>query len=278
MIDAIETRRSVRTYEKKKLSEKDKIKVRELLESMELVKGPFGNRAKWFYRDSEYLESDEPVQIGTYGMVKNPPAFVGGAVVNSFQGMVDYGYLFEYIILNLTKEGFGTVWLGATFDRKAFNDFLKDGEVIPAVSVVGYTADHKSLVETFTRMGVKANHRKPFPELFFEKDLSTPLTPERKLHNRFSKYLDLVRLAPSGTNQQPWRVITHGNLVHFYLKRTPNYAKSLTWDIQAVDIGIALSHFELGLKEDRLKFLIHQDSKAPVIPGLEYVATFEVEP
>ncbi|MCX5774805.1 MAG: hypothetical protein NTV44_00260 [Firmicutes bacterium] len=66
MIDAIENRRSVRTYEKKKLSEKDKIKVHELLESMELVKGPFGNRAQWFYRDSEYLESDEPVQIGTY--------------------------------------------------------------------------------------------------------------------------------------------------------------------------------------------------------------------
>ncbi|MCX5774804.1 MAG: nitroreductase [Firmicutes bacterium] len=210
-------------------------------------------------------------------MGKNPPTFVGGAVVNSFQGMVDFGYLFEYIILQLTKEGFGTVWLGATFERKAFNDFLKEGEVIPAVSVVGYTADHKSLVETFTRMGVKANRRKPFSDLFFEKNISTPLNAERMLLNRFSKYLELVRLAPSGTNQQPWRVITHGNLVHFYLKRTPNYAKNLNWDIQAVDLGIAISHFEIGLKEDRIKYAIHLNSKAEVIPGLEYVTTFEVE-
>jgi len=277
MIDAIEKRRSIRTYEKRKLTEKDQLRVQDLLNSMELVKGPFGNRAKWFYRNSEYLESDTPVQIGTYGIIKNPPAFVGGVIVNSFQGMVDYGYLFEHIVLQLTKDGFGTVWLGASFERNKFDNILKDGDVIPAVSVVGYSADHKSVIETFMRIGINANRRKPFSDLFFEKNLDTPITPEKKLQNRFSKYLELVRLGPSASNQQPWRIITHGNNVRFYLKRTPNYAKSLPGDIQANDIGIAVCHFELGLKEDRLKYVIHLDTKAEVIPGLEYVLSVEVE-
>ena len=277
MIDVIEKRRSVRTYEKRKLSEKDKTRVRELLESSELLKGPFGNRAHWFYRDSDYVESDKPVQIGTYGMVKNPPAFVGGSILNTFQGLVDYGYLFEYIILELTKEDFGTVWLGGTFDRKAFDNILNDGEIIPAISAVGYAAEHKSIVETFTRFGVNANHRRPFSDLFFENSLLMPITQDKRLLNRFSKYLELVRLAPSATNQQPWRIITDGNHVHFYLKRTLNYGKNLHFDIQAVDLGIAICHFEVGLNEDRINYIIRPSERAEIIPGLDYIASFEVE-
>jgi len=277
MIDTIQKRRSVRTYEKRKLSQKDQVKVRDLLNSMELLKGPFGNRARWFYRDSEYLESDKPVQIGTYGMVKNPPAFVGGAITNTMLSLVDYGYLFEYIILSLTKEEFGTVWLGGTFDRKAFDDMLNEGEIIPAIAAVGYTADHKSLMETFTRLGVNANHRKPFSDLFFEKDTTMPLTPDRQLRNRFSKYLELVRLAPSASNQQPWRVITDSGLVHFYLKRTLNYANALHFDIQAVDIGISICHFEIGLKEDCLSYVLAPSERAAIIPGLDYITSFEVK-
>jgi len=57
-----------------------------------------------------------------------------------------------------------------------------------------------------------------------------------------------VRLAPSAVNRQPWRMVVMDDVVHFYLQR----AKSLgggKLDMQKIDMGIALCHFELMAKE-----------------------------
>jgi hypothetical protein len=65
-----------------------------------------------------------------------------------------------------------------------------------------------------------------------------------------------VRWAPSASNKQPWRIVRNENAFHFYLSRTKGYGKgSLLFsllrivDLQRVDLGIAMCHFELTARE-----------------------------
>ena len=62
--------------------------------------------------------------------------------------------------------------------------------------------------------------------------------------------LESVRLGPSASNRQPWRIVREGAAFHFFLPRTPGYDK-MTGEIhlQEVDMGIAMCHFELAAEE-----------------------------
>src|SRR5512137_726052 len=65
----------------------------------------------------------------------------------------------------------------------------------------------------------------------------------------------LGRLGPSASNKQPWRIVREGDRWHFYLQRTPRYAAVgigkliRIADIQRIDLGIAMCHFELTAAE-----------------------------
>jgi len=277
MIEAIEIRRSVRTYVKEALTDVQKQAIQELLKKSEQRTGIFGNQARYFFVNSLESMDDVAKKIGTYGFVKNAPAFFGGVIKNEFKAIVDFGYLFEKIILDLTAMELGTVWLGGTFDRKAFSAEVHEGEVIPAISPVGHAVESMSMKERSIRMFIKANQRKPFKELFFDTDINRPITNDTKANYPLSKYLELVQIGPSASNKQPWRIILDGNKAHFYLKKTENYAQSIPFDIQALDMGIALCHFEEGLKEDKKEYQFIDDRLAPVVADMKYIQTIEVK-
>lgn len=86
-------------------------------------------------------------------------------------------------------------------------------------------------MEKLTRLSLGSKNRKPFDELFFDGDFKKPLSPE----NRFGTALQMLRLAPSSTNSQPWRVLVDGSTVHFYYK-----PKS---EASVLDCGIGMCHF-----------------------------------
>ncbi len=91
------------------------------------------------------------------------------------------------------------------------------------------------------------------------------------------------RGAPSASNRQPWRVVRDGGGFHFYLSRTKGYGRgSLMFrllrlpDLQRVDLGIAMCHFELVARECELPG--RWESRDPGLArpenGTEYVATW----
>lgn len=252
MIDAILDRKSVRTYEKKKLSARDLELIGEIISQVEPLKGPFGHQIHYFFYNQDTTLDDEAKKIGTYGFIKNAPSFVGGVIINTFEAIVDYGYLFEKMILSATKAGFGTVWLGGTFNRSAFSSYTKANEIIPAITPIGYEAN-KRLFEKAIRYVAKANQRKALHELFFVKDRLHPIRLE-DLSEWMKRALEYVQIGPSASNKQPWRMIIDQNTVHFYLEKTPNYAVMMPFDMQALDMGIAICHFEQGLIEAKQKY------------------------
>ena len=62
----------------------------------------------------------------------------------------------------------------------------------------------------------------------------------------------MVRLAPSAGNKQPWRILKEkdNNIFHFYwvIGKNINYNK-----LHKIDMGIAVCHFDLMVKELGLK-------------------------
>ena len=78
---------------------------------------------------------------------------------------------------------------------------------------------------------------------------STPLTEQDA--NEYAVSLEMLRLAPSATNSQPWRVIKKGEVYHFYETHNAN-AKVEEKLIKKVDVGIGLSHFHQTSLENGL--------------------------
>lgn len=179
--------------------------------------------------------------------------------------MVDFGFLFEEIILRLTNAGLGTVWLGGTFNRSDFSIDVKEDEIIAAVSPVGYPTN-QSIREKMIRGLSRANKRLPFNELFF---LGESLEKIDKSH-KYYHCLEAVQAGPSASNKQPWRIIVVNDTFHFYLKRTKGYGNLLKMDIQAIDIGIALSHLYLYLKADNYTPVFTKDKNFN-LDGSEYI-------
>lgn len=216
---------------------------------------------------------------GTYGMIKGARWFLAGAAANSPMAMEDFGWLFECIILRCTEMGLDTCWMGATINRGPFAEKLnlKPDETIPAVSPLGYRSRRRSLTDTVARMSVGATGRKPWPQLFFEDGFDTPFLEQSA--GQWAVPLEMVRLGPSATNRQPWRIVKKGAGFHFFLQRFPGYDKiTKAADMQRIDMGIAMCHFELSAREAGLpggwKVISHGVDK--LLPRTEYIVSWIV--
>jgi nitroreductase len=257
VIDVIQQRFSCRTYRRDSLDKNIQSKLEKFTASARM--GPLGKEARFELVANSEQDPKRLRSLGTYGFIKGASAYLVGAMDRNQFNPEDFGYLLEQIILYATDLGLGTCWLGGTFTKSSFAMKInaQANEVVPAVSAVGYIAEKPRSIETWLKGRRGTKRRLPWSNLFFDEDFSTPLDMEAI--NGYSSVLEMVRLAPSASNRQPWRVIRSGNLWHFYLQRTPNYRNNLLsrWttvaDLQRMDMGIAMSHFELTALELGLK-------------------------
>ncbi|MDF1516090.1 MAG: nitroreductase family protein [Anaerolineae bacterium] len=195
--------------------------------------------------------------MSTYGFIKNPTGFILGATTYTAHSLEDFGYLMEYAVLYATSLDLGTVWLGGTFNKGRFADrlHLSHKEQLPAVIATGLVADKPRLIDTVIRKQVGARVRKSWNELFFENEFTCPLM--RESAGEYIDALNAVQKAPSASNKQPWRILKIDGSWHFYVQRTPGYRKrnaSLVGvaDMQRIDMGIAMCHFDLMAAEEGL--------------------------
>lgn len=259
--EIIRQRRSVRTFDGRPLSAED----RSALEAYTAtLVNPFSVPVTFRLLDVKEHGLSSPVIVGaeTYlaAKVERVPRFE-----------IAYGHSFEKACLYALSRGLGTVMLAASLNRAAFERAMevKEGEVMPVASPVGYPADKMSIREILMRKGLKADDRKPFDRLFFEGGFDHPLSQD----NSFAKALEMARWAPSATNGQPWRAVVDGDSVHFYETRTMK--DSPVGDIQKVDMGIALAHFDVTLEEAGVAGAYSfADPGIPAPEHTHYIATY----
>ena len=267
-MELIRRRRSVRTFDGRPLKAEDREK---LLAFAAQIANPYGLPITWRMLSAKESGLSSPVISGT-------DTFIAGKLRRAPHAEEAFGFAFERFVLYAQSLGIGTTWIAGTMNRAAFEAAmaLEDGEVMPCVSPLGYPASKLSIRESLMRKGIRADSRLDFNALFFDGGFDRALTQEKA--GEFAQPLEMVRWSPSAVNKQPWRVVLGGKSAHFYEKRSKGYVDSAGWDIQKIDLGIALCHFACGLEAQGMGWHLTVADPGYAAPdATEYVATIEAD-
>lgn len=231
---AVELRHSVRTFDAER---------RLTSITLECIEGliadaftPFGGN--YSLRLSDFSNIDKPLP-STYGSIKGTSVYIVAASASDLPSLISLGFAGEQVVLRAALHDLGTCWVGGTFKASDFRSVaeLPEAETLRLVMPVGYAADRRRLREKITSVMFRSTSRKPFDRLFYAEDFSTPVPPD----SPFRRPLEMMRLAPSSLNSQPWRALVRSGEVVFYYK-------GKGW-MPVIDMGIALCHFYFGLPE-----------------------------
>lgn len=260
----VRSRRSVRTFDGTVMPGEE---IHAILDYAASVETPYQLPITWRVLNAKEQKLSCPVITGT-------DIFIAGKMKRAPHAEEAFGYAFERIVLFAQERGVGTTWIGGTMDRAAFERAIElaDDEVMPCVSPLGHPASKLSLRESMMRKGVKADTRLDFKELFFRETFDSPLLEGDAGNIR--DVLEMVRWAPSAVNRQPWRLVLCGDTVHFYEKQSRGFVDKTGWDMQKIDLGIAMCHFAAGVEAQGRKpeFSI-EDPGIPAPPDTIYLAS-----
>lgn len=252
----------MRTYTGEPVKAED---LRSIREAVDAVSSPFGGDVT--ISIAEYADGGT-FKPGTYGVIKGARDYLMMAMADDDASWLAGGYKMEQVILRATQAGLGTCWIAATFNGSTFERQMDvpEGEALRIVSPVGYAAERRRLMERITRSMVRASSRMDFDRLFSCGEIGQSL-------GRGSKWrepLELMRLAPSSTNSQPWRAIASESGVDFYYKGKSRLA--------ILDMGIGLCHFDIGCRAADMngEFFVNADA-ADVPNGLTYLMSYRLK-
>lgn len=315
--EIIQQRYSCRAYDKRPIAPEQAGRLAAFARGV--TRGPLGAALRFELAVAQEDDARALRGLGTYGLIRNPAGFIIGAAGPGEKNLEDFGYGMEAVVLCATSLGLGTCWLGGNFTRSSFAAKIgaAGDEIVPAVTPIGYPAEGTRARDPL-RWAARSDRRLPWEALFFRPaagqtahrktqsgmEASAGLSGQRmqpakaSIPNDVRSFwtplaetdagayavpLAMLRLAPSASNRQPWRVIQDGACYHFYLRRTPGYGwGTLTFtllglaDLQRVDMGIAMCHFELAARELGLAGQWIVDEPDLPKPGetTEYVVTW----
>jgi len=270
LIEAIKIRKSCRTFELAELKPSDKSELEKyILENKKLI-------------------GDEIIDLGIvekknetrkmkldYGMIKGHHTYLLGVSKSTVDSRVNYGYLLEKVVLKATEMGISTCWVGI-FDETYFNEItIEDGFEIPSIVIVGYSKERQVSLDKLLRFSMNATKRLDWEKLFFNYQSQTPLRHE--MISKYAESLEMVRLAPSSGNTQPWRIFFDEATNEFHFFKKPINKKYEEIGLHDIDLGIALAHFELTSHYNNLSgsWIKHSNDKINPADDLQYIMTWK---
>lgn len=250
IIEAIKARVSVRSYAREALT---KEQAEALEKAIEEATSPFGGSVAIRLREFELHGAYKP---STYGIITGARDFLLMALGDDEASALSGGFMIEQVILRATELGLGTCWIAATFRGSDFERGVTwaSDQSLRIISPVGMPAEKRSLKERLMRFAVRSAKRHPFGKLFFSNGFSTPLD----IDSRYGEALEMMRLAPSSTNSQPWRATVDNDTVHFYYKPKSS--------LSVLDCGIGLCHFFVTERHNHRSGKFFRSAEAPTAP------------
>jgi nitroreductase len=274
-------RQSIRTFEPNELSQSDLNQIFQYINDHQNLIGPFAGKGRIEFVQVRNNVTDKGIKVGTYGFIKNPRAYLVGITENNQSDLLDFAYTFHRLVLFLDELGLGACWMGGTFDRNSFEKELafNAGEFIPCVTPIGYPKAKQRVFDKALRMVVKADNKKPWDKLFYHGNFQKTLLKEEA--GVLEVPIEMVRLGPSASNKQPWRLVyaSDQKICHFYIEHTPNYSAKLGYDMQLLDMGIAMCQFELACQELAIpgKWIKEDPNFDPPNEQFEYLVSWKAE-
>lgn len=187
-------------------------------------------------------------------------------VVTSNEGedyLQNIGFAIEKVVLQLTSLGLATCWLDCNLEMRHIEEFNH---------VENYENEYGKLIdleknkidnEDEETQEDKVDEEKPhiiiafgYPEreeaLFksIEKEANRKKITQisKKMDKKWSNVLNVVRLAPSINNTQPWMFYYKNNTINVYQEKQ----KKVLNKMSKVSMGIALCHFDIGCMQERI--------------------------
>ncbi len=221
-LEAIEQRQSRRAYLNTPISDENSQRIEAYIEQLNKA----SDLSLQFIKNGrEAFQGINPV-YGMFSGVQSYFALVGKQSDKNLREKA--GYFGELLVLEATKLGLGTCWVGATFNKNNSPCLIQKDETLVCIITVGNIAEKKSFRENTI---YKFVHRKTKTiEEMYEADSSVP--------DWFLRGMKAVQKAPSAVNKQPVFFRLNGERVTAAVKNSEGY--------QAIDLGIAKAHFEIG--------------------------------
>ncbi len=282
VIELIQRRFSTRAYLPTPIGETARTGMENAAASLRT--GPMGCPLRFAFIAATDDDADRLRGLGAYGFIKDATGFIVGAVRPAEMSLEDFGHAMEQLVLRATDLGLCSCWLGGFFTRSRFARAIAAGrgEQVPAVVSVGLVGSDEEARDQPLRRRIGASRRLPWESLFFDQRFGVPLSPEGA--GDYATALEMVRLGPSASNKQPWRVVKSANAFHFFLERTKGYGNTAAFklarvaDIQRIDMGIAMSHFELSAGQLGLRggWSIEKPPESPPGSRVEYAVSWVI--
>lgn len=176
--------------------------------------------------------------VGTYGKVKDAPAYVAFISHTSDPNVQENtGYLGECFILEATRLGLSTCWIGGFFNPDSIKSSidLSPNERVLCVTPVGYTEKSYTFEEKLMSGFARSHKRKKLTSLCRG-------LPQKQWPEWVRSALEAGRLAPSSVNRQPWRFL----ITEKSITVSVDNSKMELGISKRLDCGIAMLHIEVG--------------------------------
>jgi len=240
LFDLMRSRRSCRSFQTRKLSPAD---YNELMESVHRhsAETKLGNSPVRFEYVSEHLTVWPTVNASEFLVAIAPLEYDRLAVM-------DVGRSLQKIVMDATRMGLGTCWIGPGADHKSIvkklgNRFDPKKDHIICVCAVGYKS---SFIPMFIRaFNAQFFRRRPLSTLFFaDAQLTEPLNLEAAPFNKFERTYEICQWAPSSYNGQTTRCVAVNDKKG--LERFDFYAVTASRYYATVATGIWCANWEMG--------------------------------
>jgi len=254
---AIRERRSVRRYQRRRVPPDVVRQVVAVGQNARPLHPEIGVR--WYVVwEGSVLAEQLGGLAGLYGLFTSAPHYIIAVSQERPGYMENLGFCMQQLILAATARGLGTCWIGKMYAEDDLLDLVPDlapDERIVALTPLGYADDSEParMVQHLVRWSTeRQGDRKPLRELVSRDTWSIPWTPGWRAEDELlEKILELVRLAPSWANVQPWHLVvdTVANALAViaavdHVPRQGNVHEGKPY--YRVDGGIAMCHLDLA--------------------------------
>ncbi|WP_409227857.1 nitroreductase family protein [Gudongella sp. SC589] len=233
MTSFLKSRKSTREFKKKNLTEKDLLKVKELIEKINEEIKEINMEVKLYEFGKRIYDSLKGVGGYAGVMIESPHYIALDLKAHGPEEKLNSGYHMEKMVTRLNDMGIGTCWvtindLDMERMKAIFGEDTGENDYLLAI---GYPKPKNPFIhEQFSeRLGVE--------EIAFHETLSKPADMNFLEERGLGDIMFYVRFAPSSKNLQPWRFIIHDNHVELAIEEINN-------EFCYTDAGIAMYYFE----------------------------------
>ena len=223
LIEAIQTRHSVRKYTDQPI---EVAKLATLRKAIEEANAQSGLNIQLVENEPKGFNG---LFISTYGQFSGVKNYIVMAAPKGKEWEEKVGYYGEKLVLLAQTLGLNTCWAGLTYKKIPGTFTLRDGDIVHCMISLGYGVNR----------GVQ--HPQKSADKFYEADGEVPAW--------FLSGLEAALLAPTAVNQQKFKfILKDGNKVATKTFFSP-------WGYTQIDLGIVKYHFEIGAGKENFEWV-----------------------